>query len=145
VTQGNLIPFRPGMSASVDIQTRRVNKVMSVPIQAVTVRNKDSLNVGEQRGNTDDRDIEVKNENEEKEFKKTEEKNIEFVFVHDIGEARQAEVKTGIQDNDYIEIVSGVSNGQEIICGPYRAVSKILKDKSKVKVVKKEDLYKTDK
>jgi HlyD family secretion protein len=142
VTSQNLIPFRPGMSASVDIQTRRVSKVIAVPIQAVTVRNKDSLDVEKESG---ERDIEVKNETEEKEFAKKPEENKEFVFIHNDGTARQVEVKTGIQDNDYIEVISGISNGDEIICGPYRAVSKLLKDKSKVKVVKKEELYKTDK
>jgi HlyD family secretion protein len=144
VSQNNLIPFRPGMSASVDIQTRRVLKVTSVPIQAVTIRNKDSLNL-KKKDDDNDRGITVKNDNEEKELKKPEEKNKEYVFVFENGLSKQVEVKTGIQDNDNIEIISGVKKGDEIICGPYSAVSKILKDKSKVTVVKKEDLYKTEK
>jgi HlyD family secretion protein len=143
VNQKNLIPFRPGMSASVDIQTRRVNKVVAVPIQAVTTRNADSLN--KMSGEFDDREVKVKNDNEEKEQKKTEEKIKEYVFVLDNGAAKRVEVKTGIQDNDYIEINSGLKKGDEIICGPYSAVSKSLADKSKVKIVKKEDLYKTEK
>ena len=144
ISQNNQIPFRPGMSASVDIQTRRVVKVTSVPIQAVTIRNKDSVNV-KKKEDDDERGITVKNDNEEKELKKTEEKNKEYVFVFENGMSKQVEVKTGIQDNDNIEIISGIKKGDEIICGPYSAVSKILKDKSKVNVVKKEDLYKTDK
>ncbi|MES2679148.1 MAG: efflux RND transporter periplasmic adaptor subunit [Bacteroidota bacterium] len=143
VDQKNLIPFRPGMSASVDIQTRRVSKVVAVPIQAVTTRNADSLN--KMPGEFDDREVKIKNENEEKEQKKTEEKIKEYVFVLDNGTAKRVEVKTGIQDNDYIEISSGIKKGEEIICGPYSAVSKSLADKSKVKIVKKEDLYKTEK
>jgi HlyD family secretion protein len=145
LTANNLIPFRPGMSASVDIQTRRVQKVISVPIQAVTTRNKDSLDLKKSNGDGDDREITVQNENEQKESKKPEEKIKEFVFAINKETITQLEVKTGIQDNDYIEIVSGIKNGDVIVCGPYSAVSKNLRDKSKVKVVKKEDLYKSDK
>lgn len=141
VNDRNMIPFRPGMSASVDIQTRRVSKVVAVPIQAVTTRSKDSLKV---KGD-EDRDFKVQNDQEEKDAKNKEEKIREFVFVLDKGAVKQVEVKTGIQDNDYIEIVSGIENGQEVICGPYSAVSRTLRPKSKVKVVKKEDLYKPDK
>ena len=57
----------------------------------------------------------------------------------------QVEVETGIQDNDYIEITKGVSDNEVIVCGPYSAVSKSLKDGNKVKVVKKGDLYKNEK
>ena len=145
INDKNLIPFRPGMSASVDIQTRRVKNIIAVPIQAVTTRNSDSLDL---KKNEDefDRSVKVQNENEEKEKKKTEEKTKEYVFVTEAnGEARQVEVVTGIQDNDYIEITKGLAKGREVICGPYSAVSKTLKDKSKVKLIKKEDLYKTEK
>lgn len=143
INDKNLIPFRPGMSASVDIQTRRVKNVVTIPIQAVTTRNEDSLDL--QQKNEDDRDIKVQNENEEKERKKPEGKTKEYVFVSDGKEARQVEVTTGIQDNDYIEISSGLAKGQEVICGPYSAVSKTLNDKSKISLIKKEDLYKTEK
>jgi HlyD family secretion protein len=143
VNQKNLTPFRPGMSASVDIQTRRVNKVITIPIQAVTTRNADSLTKSAEE--MDDREVKVKNDNEEKEIKKTEEKIKEYVFTLDNGTAKRVEVITGIQDNDFIEISSGLKKGEEIICGPYSAVSKSLADKTKVKVVKKEDLYKVEK
>jgi len=143
VNDKNLIPFRPGMSASVDIQTRRVSKVVCIPIQAVTTRNKDSVNT--KHSDEEERRITVENENEEKENKKVEEKIKEYVFTIDKGEIKKLEVKTGIQDNDFIEIISGVKKEDVIVCGPYSAVSKTLKDKSKVKVVKKEDLYKSDK
>lgn len=143
LTENNLIPFRPGMSASVDIQTRRVKNAISIPIQAVTTRNKDSVST---KPNGDEEyEVSVQNENEEKETKKPEEKIKEYVFTMDKGVVKQLEVKTGIQDNDYIEITSGIKKGEVIICGPYSAVSKTLKEKSKVKVVKKEDLYKGDK
>jgi HlyD family secretion protein len=142
VTENNLVPFRSGMSASVDVLTRRVKSVVSVPIQAVTVRNKDSVHVAEE---SDEHRPKVTNELDEKQKKQTEVKNQEYVFLLTKGSiAKQVEVKTGIQDNDFIEITSGVSPGDEIICGPYSAVSKILRDKNHVKVVKKEDLYRTE-
>lgn len=143
VNDQNMIPFRPGMSASVDIQTRRVTKVVSVPIQAVTTRNKDSL---DNKPSLDDpeHEVQVTNEKEEKETQKLEEKTKEYVFVLDNGKVKQVEVTTGIQDNDYIEILKGLNKDQEVICGPYSAVSKSLRETSKVKVVKKEDLYKSE-
>lgn len=150
VNDRNPVPFRPGMSASVDIQTRRVSKAISVPIQAVTVRSQDTLRKKksvEERAVEGDEEMVVKNENEDKErdhLAGAEEKLKEYVFVLEQGTARQVEVKTGIQDNDYIEIQSGLKEGQEVICGPYSAVSKILRNKSKVKTVKREDLYKDD-
>lgn len=144
VSDKNQIPFRPGMSASVDIQTKRVVKVISIPIQAVTTRNKDSLDTKNENPE-EDRRITVKNENEDKEIKKPEEKVKQYVFTLDKDKVKQVEVETGIQDNDYIEITKGISNKDEIICGPYSAVSKSLKDGNKVKVVKKEDLYKNEK
>ena len=66
----------------------------------------------------------------------------ELVFVIKDGKATKKIVKTGIQDNDYIEILSGISKGEEVISGPYSAVSKSLKDGIKVKVVEKNELYK---
>ena len=143
ITANNPIPFRPGMSASVDIQTRRVSKAIAIPIQAVTTRNKDSVSVN--NNEMEGPEITVKNENEEKEHQKTEEKIKEYVFVLKDGKLKQVEVNTGIQDNDFIEVLKGLNVGEEIVCGPYSAVSKTLKETTKVKVVKKEDLYKNEK
>lgn len=143
VDSRNPVPFRPGMSASVDIQTRRVNKAIAIPIQAVTIRNKDSLQLKQNKESSNE--VEVKNEKEDVNVVSSEEKNKEFVFTLDNGKAKQMEVKTGIQDNEYIEILSGLNKDEDVICGPYSAVSKILKDKTKVKVVKREDLYKSEK
>ncbi|MBL7919465.1 MAG: efflux RND transporter periplasmic adaptor subunit [Bacteroidia bacterium] len=145
LSETNLIPFRPGMSASVDIQTRKVVNVISIPIQAVTTRNPDSLDV-KKNNEFDDREVKVKNDNEDKDVKKEEVKLKEYVFiVNTDGTSKQVEVKTGIQDNDYIEISAGLTSGQEVICGPYSAVSKSLKEGSKIKIVRKEDLYKAEK
>lgn len=145
VTDKNLIPFRPGMSASVDIQTRRVTNVISVPIQAVTTRNKDSVSYLNSQEDDESRDLVVKNENEDKDLKITEQKIKEFIFKVTDGKIKQVEVKTGIQDNDYIQIISGINKEEEIICGPYSSVSKTLKESTKIKIVKKDDLYKSDK
>ncbi len=141
IKDNSSVPFRPGMSASVDIQTTRVVNVISIPIQAVTTRNKDSLR---SIADEEDRSAKVKNDLEEKENKKDESKIAELVFVLVNGEVKQKEIITGVQDNDFIEIKKGLSKGDEIISGPYSAVSKILRNGSKVKLVKKEDLYKPD-
>jgi HlyD family secretion protein len=144
ISDNNQIPFRPGMSASVDIQTRKVINVIAIPIQAVTTRNPDSLNTTS-NDEFDDREVKVKNDNEDKDLKKEEVKIKEYVFLVNNGSAKQIEVKTGIQDNDYIQVISGLSDKQEVICGPYSAVSKSLKEGTKIKIVRKEDLYKTEK
>jgi HlyD family secretion protein len=141
VTEKNPVPFRPGMSASVEIQTLRVSNVITVPIQAVTSRNKDSVNVKEE----DNEGMEVKNDkekiDEEKEKKKAEEELKELVFVVKDGKAYQKVVVSGIQDNEFIEIKSGLQKGEEVISGPYSAVSRNLKDGSPIVVVSKKDLY----
>jgi HlyD family secretion protein len=141
INDGNAVPFRPGMSASVDIQTKRVMNVTSVPIQAVTTRSKDSI--VEQKESLGPQELQVKNDLEEKEKKASEEEELkELVFVIKDGKAVQKIVKTGIQDNDYIEILSGIGKDEEVISGPYSAVSKSLKNGAKVKVVDKSELYK---
>ena len=135
---GNFYPFRPGMSATVDIQTETRENVISVPIQAVTTR------VKKEGGGTE----EVKNEeeevNEEEEESVEREELQEVVFIVKDGRARKTEVTTGIQDNDYIEIIEGVSPGDEIIFAPYNAINKTLKDSMLVKLVEEEDLYSGD-
>jgi len=65
----------------------------------------------------------------------------EYVFVHDNGFARMVEVKSGIQDNTHIQILSGLDDGQEVIIGPYRAVSRSLKNGDEIEVVDKEKLF----
>ncbi len=129
-------PFRPGMSANVDIQTRTQANVLSVPINAVTTRDKgDTLDVKASKktkeantdavmssGNVDDLDV--------------------IVFVKDsASKVRMVKVTTGIQDLNHIEIISGLRKDQEVITGPYDVVSKTLKNGTKVKVVDKKDLF----
>jgi HlyD family secretion protein len=120
-------PFRPGMSATVDIQTETVYDVIAVPIQAVTTR-ADTSGV-------------VKEEDANAELAESKEEVTEYVFFHKEGKALMQEVKTGIQDNTYIEILSGLETGQEVLTGPYRAISKRLKNEDAIKVVDKKELY----
>jgi HlyD family secretion protein len=120
VDAGDKNPFRPGMSATVDIQTSRKYDIISVPIQSVTTRT-DSLKV---TGTPTDKDIRT------------------LVFITDGTYALAKDVKTGIQDNSYIEILSGVTSGEKVISAPFSAISKKLSDSTLVQIVKKEDLYK---
>lgn len=141
ITDLNPAPFRPGMSASVEIQTRRANDVITVPIPAVTTRGGDTTET-KNRGpeGEDDPKVVVKDEKEEKLNKKQAEIR-ECVFLNVNGEAKMVYVTTGIQDNDYIEIKTGIKPGDEVISGPYGAVSKTLKNSSKIKVVTKDQLF----
>jgi len=83
-------------------------------------------------------------ENKDNEKKKIEVAQ-EYVFLYDKGVAKMVKVKTGIQDNTYIQIIEGVKEGQEVITAPYRAVSKKLKDGDKVTKVDAKDLYADEK
>jgi len=132
-------PFRPGMSATVDIQTKTVYNVLSIPIQSVTTRD-DTTGVNKKK------DIIIKdkvnNDNNEENSEKN--KNIavqEYIFIYQKGIAKLQKVKTGIQDNNYIEIIEGIKENDEVISAPYRAISKTLKNNDKVKKVKKEELF----
>lgn len=119
-------PFRPGMSANADIQTRTQRNVVSVPINAVTTREKpDSLKL-KSSNQDDDLDIIVFVKNEDNTVKKE-------------------KVSTGIQDINNIEITSGLKAGEEVITGPYDVVSKSLKPGDKVKVVDKSALFEVKK
>jgi len=125
-------PFKPGMSANADIQTQSRANVLSVPVNAVTTREKDNV---------------IKKVTAEKEEDKTE-KTITVddldivVFVIDKdGMVRKKIVKTGIQDINYFEITSGLKEGEQVITGPYDVVSKTLKDSIDIKVVDPKDLF----
>ncbi len=102
-------PFRPGMSATVDIFTKSKSGVISVPIQAVTTREVKESKDSEPKGDLD-----------------------EVVFVVQSDTVSKIKVKTGIQDDEYIEIINGVKEGDNVVTGPYRTVSKKLKDGDKV-------------
>ena len=133
-------PFRPGMSATVEIETATVHDVLTVPIQAVTTRADTTGRIKTER--------EKREENAGKEEKKDEttkeEDLIECVFVYQDGKAVLKPVETGIQDNTYIQIKSGIDEGDEVIVAPYRAVSKLLKNGDTVIKVDKKDLFKSE-
>lgn len=135
----NASPFRPGMSATVDIHTKTVINAYSLPIQAVTTRSDSALKDNHEEKNKDDYAAKVVDEKKEK-LEKSTKKDIkpqECVFIFKDGKATLQKVKTGIQDNTYIEIISGLQEGYEVISGPYNAVSKLLKDGSEVKLAEK--------
>lgn len=140
VNESNPAPFRPGMSASVEIQTMRAANIITLPIQGVTTRSSDTTTTVKKY--EDDEEVVVKDEKEEKlnSNKKADELK-ECVFINKNGVAKLVYVTTGIQDNDYIEIKSGVNVGDEIISGPYGVVSKSLKSGKKIKVVDKDQLF----
>lgn len=120
--KGNENPLRPGMSATVDIRTEIKNGIIAVPIQSVTTRT-DTTKVTQ---TVSDEDIRT------------------LVFITDGERALAKDVKTGIQDNSYIEIISGVSNGDRVISAPFSAISKKLSDSTLVEIVKKDDLFSID-
>ncbi|MBE9460454.1 efflux RND transporter periplasmic adaptor subunit [Dyadobacter subterraneus] len=129
-------PFKPGMTASVEIITNRKDKVISVPIAAVTTRNNKPAE--------DDKDPKPEGTEPEKPKGQKEEAVKEVVFVAVNGKAEMREVKTGISDFENIEVLSGLKEGDEIISGPYIVVSKTLKTGDLVEK-KKEEVKKDEK
>ena len=137
-TKPKSFPFRPGMSASADIQTKTHENRLSVPINAVTTRDKNdttnSKNYVDKSNPTDvsttDKTNSASDDLEE----------VVFVLQKD-GTANKVKVRTDIQDINYIEILGGLNEGDEVITGPYDVVSKTLKSKDKVKVVPKSELF----
>jgi HlyD family secretion protein len=123
VKEGKKYPFRPGMTASVEILTNSKDDALSVPLSAVTTR-EDQLDTLE--GGTT--------------------KSRELVFINDNGVAKLKVIKTGLSDFQNIEILEGLKEGEEIISGPYFVVSKELKEGDKVKLmeVKKPEVKKEE-
>lgn len=129
-------PFRPGLSATVDIQTAKTMGLV-VPIQSVTVREEDKPKDSAVDG--------PKKEEDDKQKDKNKPKAKEYVFVVEGNKVKQVEVKTGIQDDQNIIIISGLKAGQQVVSAPYAAISKTLKDKIEVEVVEKSKLFTTEK
>ncbi len=141
IKAGNRYPFRPGMTASVDIITTRKENVLSVPLAAVTTRNPDEDKNGPKEGNDDDDEKRTVTDSSKPKAEKKEDKVV--VFVNEGGVAKMKEVKTGISDYDNIEIISGLADSSEVITGPFLVVSKRLKEGDKVSL-KKEEKKKDD-
>lgn len=121
-------PFRPGMTATVDIKTNKVKNVPAVPIQAVSTRTDTSASA---------KSYKMKDDDDEDDEVTTGE--YEVVFALNGSKTKIKVVKTGVQDDEYIEIKSGLSVGDKIISGPYDVVSKKLKNGSSVTVKSKKD------
>ncbi len=134
----NYSPLRPGMSATVDIQTTRAKDILTIPIQAVTTRI-DSAELKAKKDTQRKKEV-MGQEDTEKQKKETQEVR-EYVFIYTDGKVTMKKVKTGIQDNTYIEIKEGLSTNDEVVTAPYRAISKTLKDGTKVKKVDKKELF----
>lgn len=124
--------LRPGMSCDGDIETETRMDVVSIPIQSVTVRIEKP-----EEDEDGEHDSEGGNGGSGRGNKKSTGKNKpvepkEVVFVVEDGKVSQVEVETGISDDTFIEIVSGLEDGQEIVSGPYRAISKELEDGTRI-------------
>lgn len=128
LTQGkpaNYSPFRPGMTATVDIITKRRENVLSVPIASVVVKT----------DTTAKKTFKVEDKNSEESLKKAKtEKKFECVFVKSGSKAQLRVIKTGIQDDTNIEVTSGLKKGDVVITGPYNTVTKELTSGDKIKV-----------
>ncbi|KJF41844.1 efflux RND transporter periplasmic adaptor subunit [Draconibacterium sediminis] len=131
---GNLYPFRPGMSATVDILTETRENVISVPISAVTTR------IKKENGGTKEVDTDSENSSDDENTTQRDEKQ-EVVFVYADGRVLKTEVETGIQDNNSIEILKGIKEGDEVVTAPYTIINRTLKDSMQVKKVSEEELF----
>jgi len=122
-------PFRPGMTATVDIISDRREEVIGVPISAIVIK-------------TDTSSIKGSN-SKEKKIESEEETKFECVFIKDGDKAKLKVVETGIQDDTNIEIITGLEEDEEVITGPYTTVTKTLKNGDSVEY-KKEEKKKED-
>jgi HlyD family secretion protein len=127
------VELRPGMSASVDIETQTVKHVLSAPIQSVTIRSKEGGKTAEQLKESRQRDMGISETEADKQVRRELQR---VVFVKEGQKVRMVPVTTGIADNNYVEIRSGLKEGDEVVSGSYRAISKDLKDGTRVEIEK---------
>jgi HlyD family secretion protein len=120
-------PFKPGMSASVEIQTNRQPNILSVPVNAVTTRDWPDSIKDKNKNNPD--------------FATDEIRQVVFVYDEKSKKVSIMDVKTDIHDNTYIQITSGLKKGEQVVIAPYGAIARTLRDKSGVKVVEKDKLF----
>src|SRR6266700_6251337 len=140
------VALRPGLSCTADIETNIVKDAVAVPMQSVTIRTGDSNLSPEEiekqkqkiaARDKDDNKAELSNDRLEKQAQKEErEKLAKVVFVKNGNKAHLVKVVTGIADDSYMEIKSGIQPGDEVISGSYSAISRKLKDGAKVKIDK---------
>ena len=124
----NYSPFRPGMTATVDIITNKRMNVIGVPISSIVIKNDTTATK---------KSFAPKEENEDEE-------KFECVFVKDGGKAKLRVVETGIQDDSNIEIVKGLEDGDVVITGPYSTVTKSLDSGDEIEVKKEEEEKETE-
>jgi len=137
-------PFRPGMSASADIKTKTHENRLAVPINAITTRDKNDTAASKKtvadnnpKPSNVSTDAVVSSNSDDLE-------EVAFVVLKN-SKVKKVKVKTDIQDINYIEILSGLNEGEEVVTGPYNVVSKTLKDSTLVKVVPKSELFEVKK
>ena len=139
------VPLRPGMSTTADIETATVQDAVVVPIQSVTVRTTESKlspeerekNEAKQKAVDKDNRADVTNQTQQKQKERElREKLQRVVFVKTGDKVRMQKVETGLADNTYIEIKSGIKPGDEVVSGSYTAISRKLKDGAKVSIEK---------
>ena len=130
-------PFRPGMSASVEIRTRREYNVLAIPIQSVTTRDT-TVKLTKSSKKAEEVEITTVSIEDQK-------KLVECVFVVEEGKAKLRAVKTGIQDNSNIQILEGLKEGEKVVSGPYNAIARLLKDGDVLMIVTKDELFEADK
>lgn len=123
--------FRPGMSASVDIQTQSINQALAIPIEAVAMRSKDELD-STKTSYTKPKGVGKKSGEE-----------VEVVFVVKNDQVTMREVKSGIQNDKFIHITNGLKEGEEIVIAPFSAITRTLKQGTVIKKVSKEELFET--
>lgn len=124
-------PFRPGMTATVDIITERKEKVIGVPISAVVIKSDTTA--------TKSYEIKDQDEDEDKKVTTKSDKKFECVFVKVGNKAKIRIVKTGIQDDTNIEVTSGLKKGDVVVVGPYTTVTKDLNSGDKITLAKDSD------
>jgi HlyD family secretion protein len=133
--------FRPGMTASADIQTKTHADVLAVPINAVTTREKTA---GSQAATKDKKPVEDQNGDVKAVVSNGDLDEVVFLLQTD-NTVKQVSVKTDIQDVNNIEITDGLKLGDQVVTGPYGTVSKILNNGTKVTVVDKDKLFEVKK
>jgi HlyD family secretion protein len=137
--------LRPGMSGTVDIETQTVKQVVSIPVQSVTVRSGGKTTEELQQAKAKEAKEKSGNDLDLSKEKADARRNLDkldrVVFVKKGDTVSLRKVDTGIADNTYIEIKSGLKSGEEVVSGSYAAISRKLKDGSKVIIekIKKED------
>jgi HlyD family secretion protein len=125
------VQLRPGMSVTVEVETGTVTKVVTVPVQSVTVRTRDGGKTPEELKEERERNTGA---TEEQAARADRRQLQRVVFLKEGNKAKMRVVETGIADNNFIEVRSGVKEGEEVVSGSYTAISKDLKDGSTVKI-----------